>query len=60
MDEETRTRLYVEAQQIVLQDAAWQPLYNPLNVMVLSKQVNDAKLGHMGRLLLNDARVVEE
>jgi peptide/nickel transport system substrate-binding protein len=60
LDEEARTRLYVEAQKIVLQDAAWQPLYNPLNVMAMSKRVNDAKLGHMGRLLLNDARVVEE
>lgn len=59
LDEETRTRLYIEAQKIVLRDAPWQPLYNPLDVMAMSKRVQDTKIGHMGRLLLNDARVVE-
>jgi peptide/nickel transport system substrate-binding protein len=60
LDEEARTHLYVEAQKIVLQDAPWQPLYNPLDVMAMSEHVQDTKIGHMGRLLLNDARVVEK
>jgi peptide/nickel transport system substrate-binding protein len=60
LDEDARTRLYIEAQKIALQDAPWQPLYNPLDVMAMSKRVHDTKIGHMGRLLLNDARVVEQ
>jgi peptide/nickel transport system substrate-binding protein len=59
LDEAARQELYVEAQQIILQDAAWQPLYNPVDVMAMGEEVQDAKIGYMGRLLLNDARVVE-
>jgi peptide/nickel transport system substrate-binding protein len=60
LDEDARVRLYIEAQKIALHDAPWQPLYNPVDVMAMSKRVQDAKIGHMGRLLLNDARVVEQ
>ena len=60
LDEDARLQLYLEAQKIVLEEAPWQPLYNPLNVMAMSKHVQDAKMGHMGRLLLNDTRVVED
>jgi peptide/nickel transport system substrate-binding protein len=59
LDEEKRLDLYLEAQKIILQEAPWQPLYNPVDVMAMAKTVHDAKIGHMGRLLLNDARVVE-
>ncbi len=59
LDEEARQLLYVEVQQIILQDAPWQPLYNPVDVMAMGEGVQGAKVGHMGRLLLNDARVVE-
>jgi len=59
LDEATRQALYVEAQQIILQDAPWQPLYNPVDVIAVREGVKDAKVGYMGRLLLNDARVVE-
>ena len=60
LDEETRINLYVDAQKIVLEEAAWQPLYNPFNVMAMGEEVQGAETGHMGRLLLNDARVMEE
>jgi peptide/nickel transport system substrate-binding protein len=60
LDDATRLDLYLQAQEIVLQDAPWQPLYNPLNVMAMSEHVQGTQIGHMGRLLLNDARVVEE
>jgi peptide/nickel transport system substrate-binding protein len=60
LDEDARTRLYLEAQKIALQDAPWQPLYNPVDIMAMSRLVQGAKIGHMGRLLLNDARVVEQ
>ncbi len=59
LDEGVRQDLYVEAQQIILQDAAWQPLYNPVDVMAMGEQVQDAKIGYMGRLLLNDALIVQ-
>jgi peptide/nickel transport system substrate-binding protein len=60
LDDDARMELYVKAQQIALEEAPWQPLYNPLDVMAMSKRVQDAEIGHMGRLLLNDARVVED
>jgi peptide/nickel transport system substrate-binding protein len=60
LEEKSRLSLYVEAQKIVLQEAPWQPLYNPVNVMAMSKQVQGTETGHMGRLLLNDARVEEK
>ncbi len=60
LDDDARLDLYLEAQKIVLEDAPWQPLYNPLNVIAMSKRVQGTAIGHMGRLLLNDARVVEE
>jgi len=59
MDEAARQKLYVEAQQIILQDAPWQPLYNPVDVMAMRDAVQGAKIGYMGRLLLNDAQVVD-
>jgi peptide/nickel transport system substrate-binding protein len=60
MDEAARERLYVEAQKTILQEAPWQPLYTPIDVMAMSKRVLGAKIGYMGRMLLNDARVVEQ
>ena len=57
LDEAARIALYVEAQKIIMQDAPWQPLYNPVNVLAMKKEVQGAKVGYMGRLLLNDARI---
>lgn len=59
LDEGVRQNLYVKAQQIILQDAPWQPLYTPVDVMAMGEEVRDAKIGYMGRLLLNDALIVE-
>jgi peptide/nickel transport system substrate-binding protein len=60
MDETARQRLYVEAQKIILQEAPWQPLYNPIDVMAMSERVQGVEVGYMGRMLLNDARVTEQ
>ncbi len=57
LDEARRNTLYVEAQKLILADAPWQPLYVPLDVLALSKRVEGARVGYMGRLLVNDARV---
>ncbi len=56
-DDDIRLGLYLEAQKIILQDAPWQPLYNPISILALRDRVEGAKLGNMGRLLLNDAYI---
>ncbi len=60
MDQAARHELYVEAQKLILNDAPWQPLYIPIDVIAMSKKVEGATVGYMGRLLLNDARLVED
>jgi len=57
LDEARRSSLYVEAQKLILADAPWQPLYVPLDVLAFNIRVDGARVGYMGRLLLNDARV---
>jgi len=60
MDQQTRNQLYVEAQKIILTEAPWQPLYTPLDVLAIRDRVEGPLIGSMGRVLLNDARVVKE
>jgi peptide/nickel transport system substrate-binding protein len=55
LDETTRNQLYVDAQEIILLDAPWQPLYNPIDVMAMTERIQDVKIGYMGRMLVNDA-----
>lgn len=57
LDEEARMSLYLEAQKIILHDAPWQPLYNPVDVIAMRERVQDAQVGYMGRLLLNDTTI---
>jgi peptide/nickel transport system substrate-binding protein len=59
MDDEARKQLYVEAQEIILGEAPWQPLYNPVDILAFREEVQDPIIGHMGRLLLNDAWIEE-
>jgi peptide/nickel transport system substrate-binding protein len=59
LDEEARQALYVEAQEVILQEAPWQPLYYPVDVIAIRDRIQGAQIGFMGRLLLNEARVVE-
>ncbi len=57
LDPAARHELYVQAQQLILQDAPWQPLYNPVDVMAAREVVQGVKIGYMGRMLVNDAYV---
>ena len=57
MDPAARAQLYVDAQKIILNDAPWQPLYSPVDVIAISNRVHDLTLGAMGRALLNDATI---
>lgn len=56
-DEATRVADYVDAQKLILADAPWQPLYNPIDVMAMRDAVHGIKIGYMGRMLINDAWV---
>ena len=56
-DEAARAALYLDAQKLILADAPWQPLYNPVDVMAMRDAVNGIKIGYMGRMLVNDAWV---
>ncbi len=60
LDETKRNRTYVEAQKIILQDAPWQPLYVPTDVLAISTRIKGVKIGYMGRMLVNDAEVVSQ
>jgi peptide/nickel transport system substrate-binding protein len=59
LDPDARAQLYVEAQKLLMQDMPWIPLYEPVNVIAISGRVQDTVIGPMGRVLLNDARVIE-
>ncbi len=58
LDEAKRKELYVQAQQMILKDAPWQPLYIPLDVLAINKRIDGVRIGYMGRMLVNDARIV--
>lgn len=60
LDQEERLRMYVEAQQIILQESPWHPLYYPLSIIAIRNEVEGARIGYMGRLLLNDITITEE
>ncbi len=55
--EAARAALYLDAQKLILADAPWQPLYNPVDVMAMRDAIKDIKIGYMGRMLVNDAWV---
>lgn len=60
LDEKKRVILYQQAQKVILQDAPWQPLYVPLDVLAFSKRLKGIQVGFMGRMLVNDTYVVGE
>lgn len=53
-DQEKRAKVYQEVQKIVLADAAWQPLYHPVEAMVYRNRVQGIKVGALARMLVND------
>lgn len=60
LDEATRARYYVEAQKLIMADAPWQPLYVPVDVLAINKRIHNYHLASMGRILLNEARVITQ
>lgn len=59
MDPDARAQLYVEAQKLIMADAPWQPLYEPKNFLAVNNRVQGVVIGSMGRMMLNDAQIVE-
>lgn len=57
LDPAARAQLYVAAQQLIMAEAPWQPLYIPVDVLAIRKQVQGFQLASMGRILLNEAQV---
>ena len=55
LDDAARNELYLKAQQIILTDAPWQPLYTPKDFMAIHTNVSGVVMGPMGRVLMNDA-----
>ena len=59
MDQDRRARVYVEAQQLILNDLPWHPLVAPVGMAAVRKdRVADVRIELQGKLLLNDARVI--
>lgn len=57
LDQAKRVPLYQEAQKTILTEAPWQPLYHPMEGMVLRNRVKDVKVGSLGRMLINDVTI---
>jgi peptide/nickel transport system substrate-binding protein len=49
-----RAAIYHEAQKLILADAPWQPLYLPVEGLVVDKRVQGLQIGALGRMLVND------
>ncbi len=58
LDEQKRAQIYRDAEKLIMADAPWQAIYNPIDLMAIRDNVQDLKMGYMGRMLVNDARVV--
>jgi peptide/nickel transport system substrate-binding protein len=58
LDQVKRSNVYVQAQKLIMQDAPWQPLYVPVDIMAFSKHFDGIKVGYMGRMLVNDVRFI--
>lgn len=57
LDSAKRYAMYVEAQKLIMQDAPWQPLYVPEDVIAFGPKISGARVVAQGRVLLNDAIV---
>ncbi len=55
VDGQKRNQLYSRAQQILMAEVPWVPLYTPKDYIVLRNTIQGVVVGPMGRLLLNEA-----
>lgn len=57
MDQEARMEVYYRAQEILLEDLPWIPLYMPITKTAVSKRVQGLQVFPTGGFLLNDATI---
>jgi len=55
LDQAKRDSLYSQAQVILMDELPWIPLYTPIDFIVMRTSIEGAKIGPMGRMLLNEA-----
>ena len=57
MDQEARMEVYYRAQEILLEDLPWVPLYMPITKTAVNKRVQGLQVFPTGGFLLNDATI---
>jgi len=55
LDQAKRDSLYSQAQVILMDELPWIPLYTPKDFIVMRSSIEGAKIGPMGRMILNEA-----
>jgi peptide/nickel transport system substrate-binding protein len=55
LDQAKRMQIYADAQRIVMQEAPWQPLWMPVNKVVVNAKFQGIKTDRTGGLLWHDA-----
>jgi peptide/nickel transport system substrate-binding protein len=55
LDDAARNQLYSQAQQILIAEQAWIPLYTPKDYIFMRSTIQGVVLGPMGRMLLTEA-----
>lgn len=59
INQEERMKVYHDAQQVLLEDLPWIPLYMPISKTAVAKRVQGVEIFPTGGLLLNDASINE-
>lgn len=57
MDQEARMEVYYRAQEILLEDLPWIPLYMPITKTAVNKRIQGLQVFPTGGFLLNDATI---
>lgn len=59
LDQDARMEVYYKAQEIIIRDLPWVPLYMPITKTAVNKRIQGMKMFPTGRFLKNDAWVEE-
>lgn len=59
LEQDARMEVYYRAQQILLEDLPWVPLYMPITKTAIAQRVQEVQAFPTGGLLLNDAYIEE-
>jgi peptide/nickel transport system substrate-binding protein len=59
VEDAERAQIYLDAQRLIMQDAVWQPIYTPVDMLAVNARMQDVVIGSMGRVVLNDVTLAE-